>query len=78
MLPPLLPNGHLEPKQADAVGKKLRQLYLNGDSVRELAENTGYSIQRVRSLLIAAGTPMRPRGRSGAIMESPKRKKTTS
>jgi N6-adenosine-specific RNA methylase IME4 len=74
MLPPLLPNGHLEAKQADAVGRKLRQLYLNGDSVRELAENTGYSIQRVRSLLAAAETPMRPRGRSGTVAARPKRK----
>lgn len=75
MLPPLLPNEHLEVKQADAVGKKLRQLYLKGDSVRELADNTGYSIQRVRSLLSAADTPMRPRGRSVATPATSKRKK---
>jgi N6-adenosine-specific RNA methylase IME4 len=78
MLPPLLSNEHLEPKQASAVGKKLRQLYLKGDSVRELAANTGYSIQRIRGLLAAASTSMRPRGRSISIASGPRRKKAGS
>lgn len=64
ILPLLLPNEHLEQKRAEAMGKKLRNLYLQGESVRELTESTGYSIQRIRALLKAAGTPMRPRGRS--------------
>jgi hypothetical protein len=47
------------------LGDKLRGLYQSGQSVRQLAEDTGYSIQRVRSLLQAAETSMRPRGRGG-------------
>jgi len=69
ILPLLLPNEHLEQKRAEAMAKKLRNLYLKGESVRELTESTGYSIQRVRALLKAAGTPMRPRGRSLAHSE---------
>ena len=48
------------------MGKKLRARYEKGESVRELAESTGYSIQRIRALLQAADTHMRPRGRSTA------------
>lgn len=66
ILPALKPNEHLEPEQAVAVGKKLRERYLKGESVRDLGMVTGYSIQRVRALLAAAGTPMRPRGRQVA------------
>jgi N6-adenosine-specific RNA methylase IME4 len=66
ILPPLLPNEHLEQERALAMGKKLRSLYLKGESVRELGVATGYSIQRVRALLAAAETQMRPRGRSSS------------
>lgn len=63
ILPSLRPNEHLEQKRAEAMGKELRERYLKGESVRELVTDTGYSIQRIRALLAAAGTPMRPRGR---------------
>jgi N6-adenosine-specific RNA methylase IME4 len=66
ILPPLRPNEHLEKDRALTMGKKLRSLYIKGDSVRELGQSTGYSIQRVRGLLAAAETPMRPRGRASA------------
>lgn len=66
ILPTLKPNEHLEQGRAEALGKKLRERYLKGESVRELGTDTGYSIQRIRALLAAAGTPMRPRGRNGA------------
>lgn len=65
MLPALQPNERLSDARAHAVGDRLRALYQGGQSVRQLAEDTGYSIQRVRSLLLGAGTTMRPRGRAG-------------
>lgn len=65
ILPPLLPNERLSQDRVNALGDKLRGLYQSGRSVRQLAEDTGYSIQRVRSLLQAAETSMRPRGRGG-------------
>ncbi|WP_425604270.1 BglII/BstYI family type II restriction endonuclease [Stenotrophomonas muris] len=76
ILPQLKPNEHIEHDRAEAMGRKLRDRYLKGESVRELVEATGYSIQRVRALLAAAGTPMRPRGRhlGQAQLEMPIRK----
>lgn len=64
ILPPLLPNEHVELARAEILGEKLRAMYQAGQSVRQLSDETGYSIQRIRALLQAAGTPMRPRGRS--------------
>lgn len=64
ILPPLRPHEHIGAARAGALGEELRALYQDGRSVRELAEQTGYSIQRVRALLQTAGTSMRPRGRS--------------
>ncbi|AEG94778.1 MT-A70 family methyltransferase [Ramlibacter tataouinensis] len=64
ILPPLLPNEHIDLGRAEVLGERLRTMYLAGQSVRQLAEETGYSIQRVRALLQAAGTSMRPRGRA--------------
>ena len=66
ILPPLMPNEHLSKDRINAMGDKLRALYQSGHSVRQLAENTGYSIQRIRTLLQAAETSMRPRGRTTA------------
>lgn len=63
MLPELRANQHIEESIACALSSELRKRYEGGTSVREIAEGTGYSIQRVRSLLMAASTPMRPRGR---------------
>lgn len=66
ILPSLLPNEHLVSEQAEAIGAKLKKRYSKGESVRDLASATGYSIQRVRALLAGAGTSMRPRGRHGS------------
>lgn len=66
ILPPLLPNEHLSQSRINAMGDELRVLYQSGRSVRQLAEDTGYSIQRIRTLLLAAETSMRPRGRGCA------------
>lgn len=63
IFPPVLSNASFPQPVADAVARQLRKRYEGGASVRELADSAGYSIQRVRSLLTAAGTPMRPRGR---------------
>lgn len=63
ILPDLLPNQHMQKDQALDVAFSLRDAYLSGKSVRDIAEETGYSIQRVRSLLQVAQTEMRPRGR---------------
>lgn len=64
ILPPLLPNEHISTERAVALGEHLRTLYQQGRSVRQLASETGYSIQRIRSLLETVDTPMRPRGRA--------------
>lgn len=64
ILPQLLPNEHLDLDRAGAIGVELRARYESGMSVRQLAEETGYSIQRIRTLLNASGAAMRPRGRN--------------
>lgn len=66
ILPELLPNARLADEQADAIAIMLGRMYQAGHSVRELATDTGYSIQRVRALLHRAETTMRPRGRASA------------
>jgi hypothetical protein len=66
MLPPLLPNAHLNDQAAEAMATEVSRRYAAGSSVRELADETGYSIQRIRSLLGLADTQMRPRGRRTA------------
>jgi len=63
MLPELFPNTHIGGHLATAMGEELARRYESGRSIRELAVETGYSIQRVRSLLDRADTQMRPRGR---------------
>jgi hypothetical protein len=70
MLPLLLPHEHVDTPRAEALGEQLRIQYQSGQSVRELADQTGYSIQRVRTLLQAAGTCMRPRGRAPQTMSA--------
>lgn len=52
--------------QAD-LGVKLRAAYESGVSIRQLAEDHRISIGRVRTLLAAAGTELRGRGRQPAM-----------
>ncbi len=66
ILPPLRANEHIQHDVAVAIGAELKAHYQAGRSVREISEETGYSIQRVRSLLAGAETLMRPRGRMGS------------
>jgi len=63
ILPPLLPNEHIAEPVAEALSQALKARYCEGSSIRDLAEDTGYSIQRIRSLLNLAQVEMRPRGR---------------
>ncbi len=69
ILPPLRPNEHLDLGRATAIGLELRARYESGMSVRELADETGYSIQRIRTLLNTTGTTMRPRGRNPHVTQ---------
>ncbi|MGB7422054.1 MAG: MT-A70 family methyltransferase [Comamonas sp.] len=66
LLPPLRPNEHVQTARAEALGNRLHAMYATGMSVRQLSEETGYSIQRVRTLLQAGGATMRKRGRASA------------
>ena len=61
-----LPNSRVvatSPAAADRVGKELRIRYESGESIRQIADETGYGITRVRGLLERAGTTFRGRGR---------------
>lgn len=52
----------LDQEAAAIAGEQLRLRYENGASIRELSQQTAYSIGRVRSLLSAAGVSFRDRG----------------
>ncbi len=61
-LPPIASHARLSEGQAEDIGQALRNRYEQGHSIRELAEETSYSITRVRALLSMAQTTLRPRG----------------
>ncbi len=63
-LPLISQYARLDEDETEGIGKALREQYEEGRSIRELSEQTSYSIGRVRTLLNAAGTPFRPRGGS--------------
>ena len=67
--PYLEPHDRLDGDDANVLATALSQRYIAGASVRQLAEETSYSITRVRGLLEKAGTPMRPRGRQARQQE---------
>ena len=66
----LRPNEHLTESSAIAIGEILREEYLKGTSIQELAAIHQYSIARVRSLLKKVNTPLRARGRPNNEMQS--------
>ncbi len=70
IMPEFRPNEHIDGSIADAIGRELRTRYEEGCSIRELAEETGYSIQRVRMALDISGAVMRPRGRTANIRKA--------
>ncbi|PRY57152.1 N6-adenosine-specific RNA methylase IME4 [Knoellia remsis] len=64
--PDLVPYERLQPDTRAAVAAVLREGYEDRKkSIRDLAAETGYSIQRVRALLDAAEAEIRPRGAAG-------------
>ncbi len=54
----------LDDDTAEVLAEQLRKKYEAGASVRQLVDETGYSIARVRGLLKKADTTMRGRGRT--------------
>lgn len=63
-LPSLPPFGRLDQEERKRVAIVLRRRYQAGDSINALVDTTGYSQQRVRSLLTEAGTTFRKPGRA--------------
>jgi len=65
-VPHIDPNVRLPVVVSDHLGSKLKLRYETGASIRDLSQETGYSITRVRGLLERAGTQFRTRGRGNA------------
>lgn len=60
---PLLPGyAHLQEAEKAQIAARLKGAYEAGNSIRDIAVKTGYSIGRVRSLLKTAGTEIRGPG----------------
>jgi len=64
--PALAPHQRMDSETQDVVAAKLRAEYESGTSIRELANQTGYTITRIRTLLNNAATELRPRGSKAA------------
>lgn len=62
VVPNLKPHTRIKPTEGAAIGSELRRRYEAGSSIRDLAKETNYSIQRVRALLELSGTQIRRRG----------------
>lgn len=61
-VPAVTKHVRLDPATRERVGKEMRILYESGKSIREIVDETGYSITRVRRLLQNAGTTFRTQG----------------
>ncbi|WP_425596504.1 helix-turn-helix domain-containing protein [Roseobacter litoralis] len=66
IFPPLHAKETIPERVATEIGREIGSRYEAGASIRDLAVETGYPIQRVRSLLELAETPLRKRGRPAA------------
>jgi N6-adenosine-specific RNA methylase IME4 len=66
IFPPLHAKETIPELVATEIGREIGSRYEAGASIRDLAVETGYPIQRVRSLLELAETPLRKRGRPAA------------
>lgn len=62
-VPAVTKHVRLDPATRERVGKEMRILYESGKSIRQIVDETGYSITRVRRLLENAGTTFRTQGR---------------
>ena len=63
MLTPVMePHARLSHQIEEKLSRDLRERYERGATIRGLSEESGYSVTRVRRLLLLAGTPLRPRG----------------
>ena len=63
LLPELEPNERVPEEVVLGIGAELKRQYDAGKSIIDLASESGYSITRTRSMLTAAGTEFRTRGR---------------
>ena len=63
-LPLVASHARIGEEQAEYIAQALKQRYQEGHSIRELSEETSYSIGRIRTLLGVAETRLRPRGGS--------------
>lgn len=61
-VPAVTKHVRLDPATRERVGKEMRILYESGQSIRQIVDETGYSITRVRRLLQNAGTTFRTQG----------------
>jgi Helix-turn-helix domain len=61
-LPALRPGQRLSGNDREAVAADLLEQYRAGSSIRQICHRSGYSIGRVRRLLIGAGVEFRSRG----------------
>ncbi len=61
-VPQLQLHMRIDDELAEYLGEELRRRYESGHSIRDIATETGYSINRVRTLLERADTPIRSRG----------------
>ncbi|WP_237083928.1 MT-A70 family methyltransferase [Mycobacteroides abscessus] len=61
-VPAVTKHVRLDPATRERVGKEMRILYESGKSIRQIVDETGYSITRVRRLLENAGTTFRTQG----------------
>lgn len=66
-VPQLQMHMRLDDQVAEYLGGELRQRYEAGRSIRDIANETTYSIGRVRSLLQRAHTPLRSRGAQPSV-----------
>jgi N6-adenosine-specific RNA methylase IME4 len=70
VVPHIDPNVRLPGQVSDHLGAKLRERYEAGASIRQLAEETGYTITRIRGLIERAGTQIRGRGRGSKAQQA--------
>ncbi len=61
--PRLRPHARVGPEAAEVLGRELRERYEHGQGIPQIAEDTGYSISRIRHPLACAVAILRPRGR---------------